>query len=109
MIDETLAQNLGLAVQGGKEIHGAHGYGVLRKYMAKLVLLVVDSSGHAFAFGVPADCTGMPDLTARYAKKGASIVGILGRIFQQFCVLSIEGASGRVTLEIDQAVLLPRP
>jgi hypothetical protein len=108
MIDEALAIKLGLPVQGEEEVHGAHGYGALRKYIAKLVLPVVDSSGSAFAFGIPAECSGMPNLAERYATKGMTVVGILGRNFLQFCALSIDGSSGQIAVQIDQAVLSPR-
>jgi hypothetical protein len=108
MIDDAIATALKYPAQGEEEIHGAHGYGIVRKYIGKLALPIIDSSGETLALGIPAECTGIPHLSERYARDGISVVGVLGRNFLQFCRLEIDGLSGRVFLRIDESVLLPR-
>ena len=108
MIDEAIASTLNLPVQGEEEVHGAHGYGFLRKYIGRLVLPVVDNSGEALALRIPVECTGMPQLSEHYSHEGISVIGVLGRNFLQFCNIEIDGLSGQVTVRIDKSVLLPR-
>jgi hypothetical protein len=108
LIDEALAIEMKLTVCGEEEVHGAHGYGKLRKYEAKLALPVVDSTGTALGLGIPTECLGVPHLSERYAREGISVVGILGRNFLQFCTLEINGLSGQVVIRIDQSALFPR-
>lgn len=105
MIDESLAQQLKLPICGEQEMDGVHGRGKLRKYVAKLILPVVDGSGAAFAFGVPAECTGAPHMAERHRERGKTVVGVLGRNFLQFCALSIDGLSGEISIDIDQSCL----
>jgi Aspartyl protease len=107
-IDEAVATELKLPVEGEHEIHGAHGFGVARHYNAKLVLPVVDSSGDELAFGFTVKCVGVPQLRERYARDGVTIVGMLGRAFLQFCAIEIDGITGRVAVRIDSSVMSPR-
>lgn len=108
MIDEATATLLRYPIQGKEEIHGAHGYGTLNKYLGKLALPVVGQSGESLAIGIPTECTGMPQLKERYAGFGVVVVGVLGRNFLQCCHLEIDGLSGRTLLRIDESILLPR-
>lgn len=108
MIDDGIATALKLPVEGEADVHGAHGYGKLRKYTAKLILPALDSSGQHFALGVPIQCTGVPGLRERYQRDDLSVVGMLGRNFLQFCIAEFDGPSGRVAVHITENCLRPR-
>lgn len=107
-IDASHAERLGLQPTGKQRIHGVHGWGELNKYVASLVLPVVDMTGFKFALRFPVDCTAIPDLSQHYADGSFEVCGVLGRNFLQFCQLQIDGGSGGIELSIDRSILLPR-
>lgn len=109
VIDEEVAEDLGLQVLSNSAgVHGIHGWQSSKKYLAKVGLPVVDSSGFKFDLGMPLECTGMPDLRKRLKEKGANVFGMIGRNFLQFCALSIDGMTGKVSIRIDEEILKPR-
>ncbi|WP_225210107.1 aspartyl protease family protein [Xanthomonas bonasiae] len=107
-IDQGIADTLRLPSHGQDQVHGAHGYGELKKYKAKLILPVADKQGYCFALGMPVECAGIPHLSEKYSSMGAKVVGIIGRNFLQFCTVVIDGPQGKIHVEIDQSVQFPR-
>ncbi|SDR10578.1 hypothetical protein SAMN05216569_3119 [Pseudoxanthomonas sp. CF125] len=108
-IDQAVAESLSLVSHSKMEVHGVNGMTMASKYIANLTLPVVDGAGRSFAFRFPVDCTGVPDLAKRYARDSINLVGILGRNFLQFCSVTIDGTTGRTSVQIDEAIMRPRP
>ena len=108
MIDEGIAAGLNLPMLDEKKSHGIHGHGTSRRYIATLFLPVLDGSGGNLALGIPVECSAVPQLSERYSRDGLSVVGILGRNFLQFCMLEINGLSGRIVVQIDGSILRSR-
>ena len=109
VIDESLAVQLRLSHEGTTNVHGAHGSGELKTYLAKLLLPARDSAGSDVLFACPIVCTGTPQLLQRHQKLGAEVIGILGRLFLQFCSIEVDGMTGETRVRIDESVRYARP
>lgn len=108
-IDQSIAESLGLVPTGADHVHGIHGHSESRKYFANLVLPVANQGPTLLRFAIPVECTGVPGLLAHYGNSPYRVVGIIGRSLLQFCKLTIDGASGKVVLEINESVTRPAP
>lgn len=100
MIDLDVATELHLADRGMREIHGIHGYGSLRQYMAKLVLPANEVDGKSCLFEQVMECVAVPALAEKSRENDAQVIGILGRRFLQSARLEIDGTTGRISLII---------
>jgi hypothetical protein len=102
MIDLDVASSLLLADRGTREVHGIHGYGSLRQYLARLILPAKDDDGKDCLFEQVMECVGVPGLTAKSRENGAQVIGILGRVFLQTARLDVDGSRGRIGLLIQR-------
>lgn len=102
MIDLEIAEALSLTPQGTRDIHGIHGYGRLQQYLGRVSLPAIDTDGRRTAYSVVIDCVGVPSLREKNREHGADVIGILGRIFLGNSRLLIDGATGKVELEIPE-------
>jgi hypothetical protein len=100
MIDLEIAEALSLTLQGTREVHGIHGYGRLQQYLGRVSLPAFDAEGRRTAYSVVIECVGVPALRDKNREHGADIIGILGRMFLGNSRLVIDGATGRIELEI---------
>jgi hypothetical protein len=100
MIDLDVAIALQLADHGMREIHGIHGYGSLRQYLAKLVLPAKDGDAKSCLFEQVLECVAIPSLAEKSREHDAQVIGILGRIFLKSTHLDIDGITGRISLVI---------
>ena len=108
MIDDSVAKLLKLEVLSEYEIHGAHGFGKSRRYIANLLIPVKDARGQEILLQIPAECSEIPDLCKNYEMKGRKVIGVLGRNFLQFANIAIDGPSGSVRVSISKEILEPR-
>ena len=106
-IDQSIADSLALVPTGSDRVHGIHGHSESKKYIANLVLPVACQGEALLRFAIPVECTGVPGLLDHYGGSQLRVVGIIGRNFLQFCKLTIDGASGKVILEINESVTRP--
>jgi hypothetical protein len=74
VIDDALAIELKLLVQGEGEVHGMSGVGLRRRYLGRLVLPVTDRSDNALCLRIPTECTGVPDLRKVYEREGFQLL-----------------------------------
>jgi predicted aspartyl protease len=102
MIDLEIAEALGLEHQGSREIHGIHGFGRLQQYLGRVLLPAVDAEGCRTVYSTVIDCVGVPSLREKNREHGADVIGILGRIFLGNSRLVVDGATGRIELEIPE-------
>lgn len=103
MIDLDVASSLLLADRGTREVHGIHGYGSLRQYLARLDLPAKDGDGKDCLFEQVIECVGVPGLAAKSRENGAQVIGILGRLFLRSARLEVDGLSGRISLHIQRS------
>ena len=108
-IDQSIADSLGLVPTGIQGVHGVHGHSESKKYLANLALPVSNQGSTLLRFAMPVECTGVPNLLAHYSDTPYRVVGIIGRNFLQFCKLIADGPTGKVILEISEAVTRPAP
>jgi len=108
-IDQSIAESLGLVPIGVERVHGVHGHSESNKYLANLALPVSNQGGTLVRFSIPVECTGIPNLLAHYSDTPYRVVGIIGRDFLQFCKLIADGPTGKVILEVNEAVTRPAP
>lgn len=104
MIDLEIAEALGLELQGTREIHGIHGYGRLHQYLGRVSLPAVDAEGCRTVYSTVIECVGVPSLRDKNREHGTDVIGILGRMFLGQSRLVIDGASGRIELEIPDSI-----
>jgi len=100
MVDLEVAESLLLSLQGSREVHGIHGYGLLQQFFARLSLPALDDGGSRTVFTATIECVAVPSLRAKNREHGVEVIGILGRMFLRGSRLTIDGVSGRVELEI---------
>lgn len=100
MIDLEIAEALGLELRGTREIHGIHGYGRLQQYLGRVSLPAVDAEGCRAVYSTVVECVGVPGLREKNREHGADVVGILGRKFLGRSRLVVDGAHGKIELEI---------
>ena len=102
MIDLDVAEALQLSPQGVREVHGIHGYGRLRQFLGRVSLPARDRDGNRALYIAAIECVGVPSLRDKHREHGVEIVGILGRVFLAGSRLTIDGATGRVELELGE-------
>jgi hypothetical protein len=100
MIDLEIAEALTLTPQGTREVHGIHGFGRLQQYLGRVSLPAVDTEGRRAVYSAVIECVGVPALREKNCEHGADVIGILGRMFLGNSRLVIDGATGRIDLEI---------
>lgn len=100
MIDLEVAELLQLPMQGSREVHGIHGYGVLQQFFARVSLPAFNGDGNRTFFTTTLECVGVPHLREKNREHGIDLVGILGRLFLRGSRLAIDGQTGRVELAI---------
>jgi hypothetical protein len=100
MIDLEIAEALSLTLQGAREVHGIHGFGSLQQYLGRVSLPAVDAEGRRTVYCAVIECVGVPSLREKNREHGADVIGILGRMFLGNSRLVIDGATGRIELEI---------
>jgi len=100
MIDLDTADMLGLNPQGSREVHGIHGYGRLRQYIARISIPALDSDDQPTHFSALIECVGVPSLRDKNRQHGADLIGILGRAFLTNSRFTVDNISGRVELMI---------
>ena len=100
MIDYDVAVSLQLREQGTREIHGIHGYGTLRQYLAKVRLPAKTASGADDCFEQVIECVGVPALLEKSREQNAQLIGILGRAFLLTACLEIDSKIGRIVLQM---------
>lgn len=102
MIDLEIAEALQLTLHGTREVHGIHGYGRLHQYLGRVFLPAFDAEGRRTVFAAVIECVGVPSLRDKNREHGSDVVGILGRMFLGNSRLTIDGATGRIELEIHE-------
>jgi predicted aspartyl protease len=100
MIDLEIAEALQLTLHGTREVHGIHGYGHLQQYLGRVSLPAFDADGRRTVYSAVIECVGVPSLREKNREHGADIIGILGRMFLVNARLAINGATGKIELEI---------
>jgi hypothetical protein len=100
MIDLEIAVALGLTLHGTREVHGIHGFGRLQQYLGRVSLPAFDAEGRPTVYAAVIECVGVPLLRDKNGEHGADVIGILGRMFLGNSRLAIDGATGRIELEI---------
>jgi len=100
MIDLEIAEALQLTLHGTREVHGIHGYGRLQQYLGRISLPALDAEGRRAVYTAAIECVGVPSLRDKNREHGADVIGILGRMFLASSRLTIDGATGRIELEI---------
>lgn len=108
MIDNSVAERLGLPALRKTSVWGAHGRGSLTKYNVCMLLTARQKNGGATRLRMPIECAGAPGLTEGHSKHGTNVIGVIGRNLLQFCDLRINGLTGRISLEIDDSITLPQ-
>jgi hypothetical protein len=101
MIDLETAATLALMPQGARDVHGIHGHGRLQQYLGRISLPAVAADGRRTVYSTVIECVGVPSLRDKNREHG-DVIGILGRKFLGNSRLVVDGASGRIELEIPE-------
>jgi hypothetical protein len=107
-IDAGLASALKLNLVRSRRVHGASGQHSINEYLATLYLPTVDASGRQGLFRAPVEVAAINSLATAHTQtkilradgQPAQVVGVLGRIFLQYCEMSYDGRVGEITLKV---------
>ena len=112
-IDESLANSLGLQLVRSKEVYGFGGRSSNNEYRAILHIPTIDALDRDLLFRVPAEVIGIKEMSKSYCQfqtrepdgQAARVVGIMGRIFLQFCEFVYNGRTGAIKLTIHKEAM----
>lgn len=116
MIDEDIAKQLNLTTTGQTEVFALGGRVQVSKYRVKFCLPSVDADGVNITMRTPIDAVALRDVSSSYEEDpydirkhyGHPLIGVIGRIFLQFAILTFSGPTGSVDLTIFEEVMHSR-
>ena len=112
-IDEELARTLGLPQLEPEKTQGVDGQFEADMFMAKLCIPMVSADSQPFLFAINIPVFSVRDLVKSHEDimnpqgKPAQVVGVIGRVFLQFCKITYDGRSGHMRLVVHEEVMQP--
>lgn len=116
-IDQSVADDLGLKPVRTIPGHGMAGQSEIQCYSVKIFipaqpLLVSLPAGAVAALGIPQEVGSIKGLHQGHESVLGTppdrIIGLLGRSFMQFTKTTYDGLTGKITIEVDQAMRDPK-